>query len=191
MTARLNREVVAMDDATIIAGIPIPSTSPVFISIVGFHVAFGLVCVITGAIAMLSNKGRGRHSNYGTIYYWCLASVFVFATALAIVRWLEDYHLFILGALSFAVAHAGRTALRQRWRRWPVLHLIGMGASYIFLLTAFYVDNGKNLPLWRELPQIAFWLVPSAIGVPIIIYAYFRHPLIRARLARIGQAKGS
>jgi uncharacterized membrane protein len=118
-----------MDDATIIAGIPIPSTSPVFISIVGFHVAFGLVCVITGAIAMLSNKGRGRHSNYGTIYYWCLVSVFISATALAMVRWLEDYHLFILGALSFAVAHAGRTALRQRWRSWPVLHLIGMGAS--------------------------------------------------------------
>ena len=28
-----------------------------------------------------------------------------------------------------------------------------MGASYILLLTAFYVDNGKNLPLWRELPE--------------------------------------
>ena len=36
-----------------------------------------------------------------------------------------------------------------------------MGASYIFMLTAFYVDNGKNLPLWRELPQIAFWLDPA------------------------------
>lgn len=169
-----------MDDATIIAGIPIPSMSPTFLSIVGLHVAFGLACVITGAIAMLSNKGRGRHSNYGTVYYWCLAAVFVSSTALAIVRWVEDYHLFILGALSFAVAHAGRTALRQRWRNWPVLHLIGMGTSYTFLLTAFYVDNGKSLPLWRELPQIAFWLLPSAIGIPIIVYVYFRHSLIRS-----------
>jgi len=42
-----------------------------------------------------------------------------------------------------------------------------MGASYVFLLTAFYVDNGKNLPLWKELPQIAFWFLPSAIGVPL------------------------
>jgi len=53
-----------------------------------------------------------------------------------------------------------------------------MGASYIFMLTAFYVDNGKNLPLWRELPQIAFWILPSAIGVPFILYALLRHPLV-------------
>ena len=53
-----------------------------------------------------------------------------------------------------------------------------MGASYIFMLTAFYVDNGKNLPVWKELPEIAFWLLPSAIGVPVILYALFRHPLV-------------
>jgi hypothetical protein len=58
------------------------------------------------------------------------------------------------------------------------LHLTGMGSSYIFMLTAFYVDNGKNLPLWRELPQIAFWLLPSAVGVPLILYALIRHPLV-------------
>jgi hypothetical protein len=54
-----------------------------------------------------------------------------------------------------------------------------MGTSYILLLTAFYVDNGKNLPLWKELPQIAFWLLPSAIGAPIILYVLRRHPAIR------------
>ena len=31
------------------------------------------------------------------------------------------------------------------------LHITGMGTSYVLLLTAFYVDNGKNLPLWRDL----------------------------------------
>jgi len=55
-----------------------------------------------------------------------------------------------------------------------------MSASYILLLTAFYVDNGKSLPLWRELPQIAFWLLPSAIGAPIILYALRQHPVIRS-----------
>jgi hypothetical protein len=53
-----------------------------------------------------------------------------------------------------------------------------MGASYVFMLTAFYVDNGKNLPGWRELPQIAFWLLPSVIAIPVILYNHFRHPLI-------------
>jgi uncharacterized membrane protein len=172
-----------MSDVTIIAGIPIPSASPVFLAIVGFHVLVGLACTITGIVAMLSSKGRGRHSNFGTIYFWCLVAVFVSTTALAVARWAEDYHLFILGALSFAAGYSGREALRRRRRNWARLHVLGMGASYILLLTAFYVDNGKSLPLWKELPQIAFWLLPSLIGVPIIVCVLLWHPLIRAPLA--------
>ena len=59
-----------------------------------------------------------------------------------------------------------------------------MGLSYILMLTAFYVDNGKNLPLWRELPQIAFWLLPAAIGIPFIVRALVRHPLARSERHR-------
>jgi hypothetical protein len=55
----------------------------------------------------------------------------------------------------------------------------GMGLSYILLLTAFYVDNGKNLPLWNKLPQIAFWGLPAAAGIPFIVRALLRHPLER------------
>ena len=167
------------NDATIIAGIPIPSTSPAFLIVVSLHVLLGIVCVVTGIVAMLSVKGVGRHSNFGTIYYWCLCGVFLTATALSLVRWAENYHLFILGALSFVAAHLGRRASRRRWPEWPRLHVIGMGASYILLLTAFYVDNGKSLPLWKELPQIAFWVLPGAIGAPIILYVLRCHPGIR------------
>jgi hypothetical protein len=56
-----------------------------------------------------------------------------------------------------------------------------------FMLTAFYVDNGKNLPLWRELPVIAFWILPSAIGVPLMLYALLRS-CIRLLLSRLYQA---
>jgi cell division protein FtsW (lipid II flippase) len=166
------------DGTTVLLGIPIPSTDPVFLSIVGVHILFGIAAVTAGAVAMLSTKGRGRHSNWGTIYFWFLLGVFVTMSALSFMRWAENYHLFILGALSFASAFFGRTAVQRRWHQWPRLHLTGMGASYILLLTAFYVDNGKNLPLWRELPEIAFWFLPSAIGVPLILYALLRHPLV-------------
>ena len=168
------------DQTTVVLGIPIPSDDPVFLGVIGIHILFGLAAVITGAVAMLSTKGRGRHSNWGTIYFWCLSGVFATMSALSFMRWADDYHLFILGALSFASAYFGRTAARRRWRQWPRLHLTGMGASYILLLTAFYVDNGKNLPLWRELPEIAFWLLPSAIGIPLIIYALLRHSIVLA-----------
>jgi hypothetical protein len=95
------------------------------------------------------------------------------------VRSAEDYHLFILGPLSFAAAHLGRRARRQQWYNWVRLGITCMGASYILLLTAFYVDNGKSLPLWRELPPIAFWLIPATVGVPLIVRALLWHPLAR------------
>jgi uncharacterized membrane protein len=166
---------------TVVLGIPVPSSDPVFLAIVGIHVLFGLAAVITGAVAMLSRKGRGRHSKFGTFYFWSLLGLFITMSALAFMRWAENYPLFALGVLSFASVLFGRTAVRRRWSPWPRLHLAGMGASYIFMLTAFYVDNGKNLPLWDQLPQIAFWFLPSLLGVPILVYAWLRHPLVRAR----------
>jgi peptidoglycan/LPS O-acetylase OafA/YrhL len=166
------------DGITDIAGIEIPSTNPVFLAVVGIHILLGLACVVTGAIAMLSKKRAGRHPQNGTIYFWCLAGVFLTAAGLAAVRWAEDYHLFILGALAFAAAFFGRRARRGRWRQWVRLHITGMGASYVLLLTAFYVDNGKSLPLWKELPPVTYWLLPAVVGIPLIVRALLWHPLI-------------
>jgi hypothetical protein len=162
-----------------VGGIEIPSTNLAFLAIVAVHVLFGLACTITGIIAMLSPKRSGRHPWFGTIYYWCLTGVFLTASALAAVRWAEDYHLFILGTLAFAAASLGRRARRKRWSQWVKLHITGMGTSYILLLTAFYVDNGKSLPLWRDLPSIAYWLVPAAVGIPLVVRALLWHPLAR------------
>jgi len=52
-----------------------------------------------------------------------------------------------------------------------------MGTSYLFLLIAFYVDNGKSLPLWKDLPAAAYWLIPAIVGIPMIVRALLRHPL--------------
>jgi hypothetical protein len=155
---------------------------------VRFHIVVGIVCVLAGATAMLSRKGRGRHSTFGTVYYWCLANVAATATGLSVLRWAENYHLFIL-ALSLIVATIARRALRERWRSWVRLHIVGMGLSYILMLTAFYVDNGKNLPLWRELPQFAFWLLPAGIGIPILLRSLLKHPLARRERLAISDAQ--
>lgn len=162
-----------------VAGIEIPSSDPVFLAVVGVHVLLGLVCTITGLIAMLSPKRTGGHPTFGSTYFWCLGGVFVTATALAAVRWAEDYDLFILGALAFVVASTGRAARRRRWSNWVSLHISGMGISYVLLLTAFYVDNGKSLPFWKALPPIAYWLIPAAIGIPLVVRALVWHPLSR------------
>lgn len=173
-------------ETTVILGVDVPSTDPLFLAVVGVHVPVGLGCVATGIIAMLSPKRAGRHPLAGTIYYWCLTGVFVSATALSVARWSDDYHLFILGVLSFAAASVARSAARRRGRTWVRVHIAGMGLSYIVLLTAFYVDNGKSLPLWRELPQWSYWVLSGALGAPILIHALLRHPLVRQarRVAR-------
>jgi hypothetical protein len=169
-------------NSTTVAGIEIPSTDPVFLAIVlGIHIPLGIACVAIGASAMLSEKRRGRHSTFGTIYFWCLLALFASATFLSLMRWRENYHLFLLGGVSFASAWFGRAALRHRWQYWVRLHITGMGLSYIFMLIAFYVDNGKQLPFWKDLPHFMYWLIPLIVGVPLVIRALLRPPLARAR----------
>jgi len=31
--------------------------------------------------------------------------------------------------------------------------MTGMSLSYVLMLIAFYVDNGKQLPIWKDLPH--------------------------------------
>jgi len=54
-------------------------------------------------------------------------------------------------------------------------HILAMTSSYTVMLTAFYVDNGKNLPLADRLPGTAYWLLPAAIAVPLIVRSLRRH----------------
>jgi hypothetical protein len=156
-------------------GFEVPSDSFAFLTVLSLHIVIALTAVVTGAGAMLSMKRPGRHPMLGTIYFWCLCGVFLSATALAAMRWSDDYYLFILGTLSFGAASIGRMARRQQWPAWVTTHIWGMGLSYIVMLTAFYVDNGKNLPLWRELPHIAYWVLPGVVGIPLIVRALLRY----------------
>jgi hypothetical protein len=64
-----------------------------------------------------------------------------------------------------------------------------MGLSYVLMLTAFYVDNGERLPVWNRLPPIAFWLLPGAVGIPLIVRA-LRHVELQKQIARLLSAPG-
>jgi hypothetical protein len=133
---------------------------------------------VTGAIAALSPK-RPATPPGGTLYSRSLTVVVASAAWLAALCWPQDAYLLVLGTLALAAATLGRTARRRQWRwqrwRWVRLHLTGICTSYILLLTAFYVDNGKHLPIWQRLPHLAYWLVPSAVGLPLVARALTRH----------------
>lgn len=146
-----------------------------------FHVFAGAVCAVTGAITIVSTKRRGRHMRLGQVYYWSFGVVFASATGLAVLRWSADWYLFVVGAVAWAAATLAYAAHKIRWRGWLGAHIAGMGLSYIGLLTAFYVDNGPHLPVWQLLPPLAFWLLPSLIGLPLILRALAaRGVLLRA-----------
>jgi hypothetical protein len=165
-------------------GDQVGSTGPVFLAFLAVHVLAGLTAVVTGAIAALVRKGSPRHIRAGRWYYGAITVVFATATVLAALRWRQDYYLFIIGAVAFAAATVGYLH-RRRHRPGDTGHIVGMGVAYVAMLTAFYVDNGPHLPLWDRLPSVAFWLLPSAIGAPIIARA-----VTRARRATAGSTTG-
>ena len=172
------------DEGVVVLGIPIPSSSPVFLSIVAVHVVAGLTCTVAGIVAMLSPKRCGRHPSVGTVYYWGLVVVFLSMAALSFLRWPANNHLFILGVLSFSAGTVGRMAKRRLPPGGWAFTWLAWAFRTFLLLTAFYVDNGPHLPIWRSLPPLAHWLLPSIVGLPILMWTITHHPLIRGVRSR-------
>jgi uncharacterized membrane protein len=153
-------------------GIPIPDEGPVVLVAVLLHIVAGLSCVVCGIVAMVSRKGGRVHIAFGRIYVGGIAVVFLSMVVLAVIRWPLDNHLAILGLIALIATLFGFINRRRHGEdRW---HILAMGASYVVLLTAFYVDNGPFLPLWNLLPTWALWVIPSLVGAPIIARAMAR-----------------
>ncbi|WP_425954870.1 hypothetical protein [Xylanimonas sp. McL0601] len=163
-----------MNTATRVLGELVPSSNPAFLAVLAVHVVAGLTAVVTGATTALSRKGGARHVRFGRRYYWAIGVVFVTATALAAMRWRQSAYLFVIGAAAFSAATIGYLH-RRRHRPGHTGHIVGMGVSFVLLLTAFYVDNGPRLPLLEHLPVLVFWLAPSAIGAPLIARGVVRY----------------
>lgn len=157
-----------------ILGLPIPDAGPIFAAALVIHILSGLTAVTSGALAATANKRPGRHPRAGRIYLWALGGVFTTATVMAIIRWHQDAHLLAIAVIAFSLGLYGYQARRRHRPGWPPHHAIGMGGSYIALLTGFYVDNGPFLPLWNQLPHVTYWLLPSTVGAPLIWLALHR-----------------
>ena len=157
-----------------VLGISIPDSRPIFLVVLAVHVPAGMVAVLAGARAAAVKKQPGRHPNAGHVYLGALATVALTAMLLALLRWPHDTHLAALGAGSFGAGVAGWQARRRQRPGWTSRHILGMGTSYVLLLTAFYVDNGPQLPGWRLLPVWALWVLPTVVGGPVIAWALWR-----------------
>lgn len=158
-----------------VVGVEVPDTSPAFLVVLAVHVAAGLVAVLAGLLAALARKRVGRHPVAGRVYLGGLATVAATATVLAVLRWPHDVHLLALGMIALGCGLGGFMARRRRRPGWVRRHILGMGGSYVVLLTAFYVDNGPQLPVWQLLPAWVFWVLPAVVGAPLIAAAVRRY----------------
>jgi xanthine/uracil permease len=166
-----------MENTTDLFGIPVPSTDRLFLTFVVIHILISLVCVISGLVAMFAKKGGTNHSYSGKIYYWAMLFAFITVVILSIMRWPHNIHLLCIGIFAITCTYFGYRLTKKKRRHWTRPHTVFMSSSYIFLLTGFYVDNGKNLPFWKLFPQWFFWIFPAMIGVPIIMRVLRKHPL--------------
>ncbi|WP_222106440.1 DUF2306 domain-containing protein [Catellatospora sichuanensis] len=157
-----------------ILGLFIPDEGAVFSAALAVHVAAGCTAVVVGALAASARKRPGRHPRAGTAYLWALSVVAATAVVMTGFRPREDAHLLVIAVVAVTLATFGRTARRRGREGWPTRHAIAMGGSYIALLTGFYVDNGSQLPLWDRLPHLAYWLLPTAVGAPLVWWALRR-----------------
>jgi|GEM_PF-6362674 len=58
---------------------------------------------------------------------------------------------------------------RELGEYWVIAHLSGMIASYVVLLTAFYVDNAHLIPGLNRVPTLTFWVAPTLIAIPFLV----------------------
>jgi hypothetical protein len=168
-------------------GLPVPDQGGLFDVALACHIAAALTCVTTGVLAATAPKRPRRHTTAGRIFFWSLAVVFASSTTMALLRFAQDWHLLLIGTVAFGAGSLGYLARRRRRPGWQRIHIPAMGGAYIALFTGFYVDNGPHLPLWDRLPHLAYWLLPSLVGVPLILRALARRRLLRVRSASRGR----
>lgn len=170
---------VQVQQGTDLLGIPLPSSEPTFVAVVIVHIVLSLVAVVSGTAAMLTDKSLQRHAKFGRFYYWSILLAFLTVVVLSIRRWPNNNHLLLIGIVTTALVVFGRKFAKTKTNNWTRLHTICMGASFILLMTGFYVDNGHHLPFWNRFPQWFFWIFPAIIGVPILLYVLKTHRLTR------------
>lgn len=133
------------------------------------HIISGIICLLAGLLAAFSKKRRGRHTVLGELYHGSYVVVFVTALITSVMHWQESSYLFFIALFSYSLALFGYMARKRRVRNWLPKHIGGMLGSYIGIVTAVIVVNIPAVPVVNEWPALAFWLLPTVIGTPIII----------------------
>jgi hypothetical protein len=140
----------------------------------GLHVAAGSAGLVLGPIAMFSAKRPGVHTSSGVAYYYVFVVLFGSSVALAALDLKQAWWLAFVGGGSYALALVGYRAAKHRQQGWLIRHVSGMAGSYISMVTALLVVNVNAISGASSFSRALAWIVPTAIGGPIITWVNFQ-----------------
>jgi hypothetical protein len=141
----------------------------VFLSV---HVASGVVALALGPLALLAaRRQQRRFGRLRAAYYWSVLVVCASASAVSVLAWTRLWWLVPIAVLSYGLALAGHLGSRHNWPPWIRAH--GWGGSYIALVTALLVVSARGE---SALLEVAAWILPAAIGTPLIVRAHAGPP---------------
>lgn len=123
------------------------------------HIVAGTAGVLLGPVA-LHRATAGHVGRLAAGYHLAVLVVCLSAAALAVLDFRELWWFLLVAGFSYAFAARARLVARRRRPGWLARHLRGQGGAYIALWTALVVVGVKDMP--------ALWLLPTAVGVPLI-----------------------
>ena len=73
----------------------------IFNILLTIHILFGTICLITGIIAMVAQKKKGKHTEWGEIYHASYVVITITAIILSIINWDKIAYLFYVAIFLF------------------------------------------------------------------------------------------
>ncbi len=156
---------------------------PLFTVVLIAHIAFGVLGLVLGPVAMFSRKIQGIHTRAGELYHWMVLGVCLTASLMTTLDWTRLWWFLPIAIGSYALAFVGYLFAKVRWRKWVSVHISGQGGSYIALVAALLVVNWGNVFGSPGVSSPWAWVLPTAIGSPII--AWFTREVALGRRPKI------
>ena len=111
------------------------------------HILAGTIALLCAALAVSSEKGKRLHVLSGRAYVWSMATIFLTAIPMSIIR--SNIFLFLIAIFSFYLAFAGMRFARNRkgiattldWIAVSLTILSGLG---MLILAAIYFLNSNT-----------------------------------------------
>jgi hypothetical protein len=133
------------------------------------HTLAGTIALLCAALAVSSEKGKKLHVLSGRTYFWAMATIFLTAIPMSIIR--SNIFLFLIAIFSFYLAFSGMRFARNRkgvqttldWIAVCLMILSGLG---MWILAVVYFLNSNT----QYIVLLVFGFLAIALG-----YADFKN----------------